>query len=189
VTAAVAYDAPTDGWTTDDLDAMPEDGHRRELIDGVLIVSPSPTNFHQTIAGCLMFVLRTSCPPEYDVTQAVEIRISRRRSLTPDVLVVLDPAAARGPSKFEPHEVVLAVEVMSPSSVTMDRVAKPALYAQAGIPYYWRVETDGGIVVFAYRLDPVTEIYEETGRFDTAIHLGEPWPIDIPLAQLRPRHL
>ncbi|MEE6305713.1 hypothetical protein V1634_02540 [Plantactinospora veratri] len=33
---------PAGGWTTDDLDAMPDDGHRRELLDGVLIMSPSP---------------------------------------------------------------------------------------------------------------------------------------------------
>ena len=32
-----------DRWTTDDLDALPEDGVRRELIDGALFVSPSPT--------------------------------------------------------------------------------------------------------------------------------------------------
>ncbi|MEV4629133.1 hypothetical protein AB0J90_23015 [Micromonospora sp. NPDC049523] len=41
---------PTDGWTTDDLDALPDDGHRRELLDGVLIMSSSPTAAHQTIA-------------------------------------------------------------------------------------------------------------------------------------------
>jgi len=34
---------PVDGWTTDDLDELPEDGHRRELIDGVLIMTPSPS--------------------------------------------------------------------------------------------------------------------------------------------------
>ena len=45
------YDPPGDGWTTDDLDQLPDDGRRREIIDGALIVSPSPTNIHQVIAG------------------------------------------------------------------------------------------------------------------------------------------
>jgi hypothetical protein len=42
--------AAAGGWTTDDLDALPEDGQRRELLDGALIMSPSPTGFHQIIA-------------------------------------------------------------------------------------------------------------------------------------------
>jgi Uma2 family endonuclease len=35
------------------------------------------------------------------------------------------------------------VEIVSPSSVTMDRVTKPAVYAEAGIPVYLRVELEG----------------------------------------------
>lgn len=42
---------PPGGWTTDDLDELPEDGHRYELIDGVLIASPSPTSGHQKLAS------------------------------------------------------------------------------------------------------------------------------------------
>ncbi len=40
-------DTPTDGWTVDDLDALPEDGARRELIDGVLHATPSPAPTHR----------------------------------------------------------------------------------------------------------------------------------------------
>jgi hypothetical protein len=50
VTAALSVDAPVGGWTTADLDELPEDGRRRELIDGVLIVTPSPSTTHQTVA-------------------------------------------------------------------------------------------------------------------------------------------
>ncbi|MEV4828255.1 hypothetical protein ACQP2H_27585 [Micromonospora sp. CA-248260] len=43
MTAALQSDHPPEGgWTTDDLDALPEDGRRRELLDGVLIVPPPP---------------------------------------------------------------------------------------------------------------------------------------------------
>ena len=63
-----------DGWTTDDLDELPPDGRRRELIDGVLIVSPSPSNVHQIIAMRLGGALEAVCPPEFDVTLGVEIR-------------------------------------------------------------------------------------------------------------------
>ena len=161
-------------WTVDDLDDLPEDGIRRELIDGVLIVPPTPTNAHQSIAGLLLARLHDNCPPEFDATQAVEIRVNRRRSLIPDVLVTTAKAAERAPHWCAPHEVVLAVEVVSPSSISFDRITKPALYAQAGIPAYWRIETADRITVHTYALDPVAELYRETGAFTEVIEVEQP---------------
>lgn len=177
---------PPGGWTTDDLDELPEDGHRYELIDGVLIVSPSPTSRHQKLVVRLDTALEASCPPEWMVTQGVEVRISRFRSLTPDVLVVTAEAAAREPSKFQPHEVLLAGEIVSKNSKAMDRLTKPGLYAQAGIPFYWRVETEGGIVVHTHRIDPTAQVYVPTGEFDQLIELDEPWRIEIPISRITP---
>ncbi len=180
---------PTGGWTTDDLDTMPDDGHRRELLDGVLLLAPSPTAAHQTIAMRLGAALDEDCPDEYDVTQGVEVRINRRRSFIPDVLVTTSAAAARRTAKYEPREVVLAVEIVSASSQSMDRITKPALYAQAGIPFYWRIEIDGGLVVHTHKLDPIDEIYAETGRWTKFVDTGEPWPINLSISRLTPRHL
>jgi Uma2 family endonuclease len=181
-------DLPAAGdWTTDDLDALPEDGVRREIIDGVLIVSPSPTRFHQTLALLLGGALERICPAEFDVTQGVEIGISPRRSLCPDVLVTTARAAARNPSRYPPHEVVLAVEIVSTGSVTMDRVTKPALYAQAQIPFYWRIETEGGIVVHTHMYDPVAEAYRPTGSFEQVVEVDQPWEIRLPVASFTPR--
>jgi Uma2 family endonuclease len=190
VLAALDYDLPESGhWTTDDLDALPEDGRRRELIDGVLIVSPPPTTLHQTLAGRLMNALAATCPAELYVTQGVEIRISRRRSLTPDVLVVTAQAAARNPSHFLPHEVALAVEIVSPGSQTMDRVTKPALFAQAGSPLYWRIETEHGIEVHTGQLDPSAEVYRSTGSFTEVVKVDQPWEIRLPVRDFTPRRL
>ena len=181
---------PEGGWTTDDLDAMPDDGRRRELLDGVLLVSPSPTAAHQTIAGRLMVALEQNCPDEYDVTQGVEVRISRKRSFIPDVLVTTAAAAARRTAKYEPHEVILAVEIVSDGSQAMDRITKPALYAQAGIPFYWRIEIeDGTLVVYTYRIDPVDEVYAQTGRWTTSVDTDEPFPVKLSIARVTPRHL
>ena len=190
MTAALDHDAPASrDWTTDDLDELPEDGVRREIIDGVLIVSPSPTTIHQTLALRLGTALYAVCPEEFYVTQGVEIRISRRRSLTPDVLVTTARAAARNPSHYQPHEVVMAVEIVSPGSVTMDRITKPALYAQVEIPFYWRIETEHGIVVHTHRLDPVAGVYLATGAFEELVETDEPWPIRLPVADFTPRRL
>jgi Uma2 family endonuclease len=95
MTAAMSDLPPADGWTVDDLEALPEDGVRRVLLDGVLLVSPSPTDIHQIIAGCLMVALEESCPAEFQVTQGVEIRINSHRAFIPDVLVATDEAARR----------------------------------------------------------------------------------------------
>jgi Uma2 family endonuclease len=190
VTAALDEEAPpVGGWTTDDLDELPEDGRRRELVDGVLIVPPSPTNTHQTLAMQLGAALDRLCPNDLSVTQAVEVRINRRRSLIPDVLVTTAEAAARGPSRFQPHEVVLVIEIVSQGSQTMDRFAKPALYAEAEIPYFWRVEIEGEITVHTHRLDIVKHQYVENGLFTTVIDVTQPWPIKLPIGQITPRHL
>ncbi|MER5337648.1 Uma2 family endonuclease [Micromonospora sp. NPDC002717] len=80
-----------------------------------------------------MVALEEDCPDDHDVTQGVEVRISRPRSFLPDVLVTTSAAARRQPSRYEPHEVVLTAEIVSPSTQSIDRVLKPALYAQAGM--------------------------------------------------------
>lgn len=183
-----ALEPPAGGWTTDNLDELPEDHRRYELIDGALIVSPSPTNIHQTIAARLVTALEENCPAEYDVTQAVELRVSTTRSFIPDVLVTTAEAAARRPSKFAPHEVVLVVEVVSPTSVTIDRVTKPDLYAHAGIPFYWRVETLQGTVVHTHRLDPDVDIYRPAGHFAGTVKVSDPWEMEFPVSRITPRH-
>ena len=178
---------PAGGWTTDDLDALPEDGVRRELLDGVLLVSPSPSNIHQKIAMRLAVALEASCPAQFDVTPGVEVRIDARRSFIPDVLVTTVEAARRGPRLFAPHEVILAVEIVSPTSQAMDRITKPALYAAAGIPYYWRIEIDDGISVDTFKIDPEAEMYRPFGLFEVEIDAPEPWPIKIAIEKLTPR--
>ncbi len=79
---------------------------------------------------------------------------------------------------------VVAVEIVSPSTRSDDRFRKPALYAQAGIPCYLRVELDPPHVV-AYRIG-ADGLYEEAGRADAGavLTLTEPFPITIDPAAL-----
>lgn len=174
-------------WTTDDLDAMGETSRHLEILDGTLLVSPTPTNVHQTVAGRLMTALFDTCPEHLDVTQNVEVRISRLRSFVPDVLVVTAAAGSRRTAVFAPHEVVLAVEVVSPSSRTIDAVTKATAYAEAGIENYWRVETEGAVVVHTYRLDEAAGRYVETGTHADTLVVEHPWPLQLPVTKLSPR--
>ncbi len=180
MTAAHSEDssAQDDGLLTiEDLERFfPEDGKRRELVDGVLLVSPSPTNAHQLIAALLTSVLHESRPAELVATQGVDIRMGKRRSFIPDVLVITADAAQHRRRMYEPHEVMLAVEIVSEGSQAIDRVLKPNLYAEVGIPYYWRIEIEHEkkIIVHTYRLAPGGEAYRESGTFEDRIKFPRP---------------
>ena len=63
MTIAMSDVPPAEGWTVVDLEDVPEDGVRRELLDGVLLTSPSPTDIHQIVAMRLMVALEDSVPP------------------------------------------------------------------------------------------------------------------------------
>jgi Uma2 family endonuclease len=148
------------------------------------------TPLHRSLAGNLYYLLQQQCPDELDVTQRVPVRIDKRRTLIPDVLVFTFPAAERDRDCFAPDEVLLAIEIVGPASDAADRVVKPALYAKAGIPSFWRVETGRDlIVVDAYRLDDAGEMYLPVGTFADVILVDRPWPIRLHIADITPRWL
>ena len=188
MTAALSEVPPAEGWTVDDLNALPDDGVRRELIDGALHVSPSPTSIHQVLAARLVVALERTCPDDLFVSQSNDVQLSAHRLFIPDVLVTTFEAARRRTGSFTAEEVVLAVEIVSPGSQSIDRVLKPALYAKAGIPYYWLIETDDAITVHTYRLGSDAGVYELSGTFTDVIKTDGPWPIELPIAGLRPRN-
>ena len=78
---------------------------------------------------------------------------------------------------YEPQHLVLAVEVVGPSSRTNDRLVKPVRYAEAGIPAYWRVETDPVVELVAMELDG--SAYREVLRAtEGTVDVGG-WRIDL----------
>ncbi len=83
-----------------------------------------------------------------------------------------------GAGTLSPADVLLVIEIVSPSSESTDRITKPALYAEAGIAAYWRVELDSpaGITVVTHRLSG--NAYIE----DTSVDAGQTASIDWPLA-------
>lgn len=172
---------PPGGWTVDDIEALPESHHRYELTDGALVVSPSPSSLHQIVAARLLVALESAAPEPYVVTQAVEIRFGRQLTRIPDVLVVRSEEPGR--SWFAAAEVIVAVEIESPGSHIEDRATKPALYAQYGIPHYWRVELDPPLVT-AYRIGQ-GDRYRSSGTSER-LTVTEPFDVDVALADLLP---
>lgn len=125
-------------FTVTDLEAMPDDGRRYELIDGELLVSPAPGWSHQEAVQTLYMILRFACPRDLWVLAApFAVRMDQLNELQPDVLV------ARFSDLTEqnlPRAPLLAVEVISPSSGLRDRSLKKAVYERMNVPSYWLVD-------------------------------------------------
>lgn len=127
-------------FTVDDLEAMPDDGNRYELIDGMLIVSPVPGTRHQKVAYRLYGVLDHACPEEFEVLGApYAVRLSQTLELQPDVLV---GHAEDFTDKLLPVAPVLAVEVLSPSSAINDLNNKKATYQRLCVRSYWVIDPE-----------------------------------------------
>jgi len=177
-TALAASPGP---WTVEDLTGLVEDGRRYEIVDGSLLVTPAPSLGHQGVAQRLATLLDGCCPPGWEAVQAPGLQLRREpttRLLIPDVAVVRGDVLWGGAGTVAADEVLLAVEVVSPSSEMTDRITKPALYAAAGIAAYWRVELDDrllGITIVLHRLAEGN--YVE----DRLVHAGQTATIDWPL--------
>jgi len=127
-------------FSADDLERMPDDGRRYELVDGMLIVSPAPNMPHQRVATVLSLLLESACPGDLVVFGSpVNVRFSLRSALEPDVCVARIEDARGLRLEQTP---LLAAEVLSPDSVLRDLNLKKAAYEQFGIPSYWVVDPD-----------------------------------------------
>lgn len=126
--------------TAVDLKSLPDDGHRYELLDGTLLVSPAPGFSHQTVLGQLHIQLAAACPRDLRVILApFAILFTPSTELQPDLLVA---PRSDFTAKNLPTAPLLAVEIRSPSTALIDRTLKRAVYARYGTPSYWLVDPD-----------------------------------------------
>jgi Uma2 family endonuclease len=169
--------------TIDDLETMPDDGHRYELLDGTLLVSPAPGWSHQDVVGRTYLALMDACVAGHRVLLAPFAVTfgTRDTELQPDVLVA---RYADLTAKNLPAAPVLAVEVRSPSTALVDLNLKKAAYERFGVESYWVVDPDTPSLT-AYDLvdGAYTEVARATGG--EVIHLDRPFAIAVTPAQLR----
>ncbi|MFI5488287.1 Uma2 family endonuclease [Micromonospora echinaurantiaca] len=168
---------PERGWREQDLLDLPDDGNRYEIIDGSLHVTPPAGPDHHELADDIRMALRQVAPPAWRVIREIGVRVPGG-NLIPDV-TVLKPGAPRERMWAEATDIGLVVEVESPGSRRHDRFTKPALYAEAGISFYWRVErSDFGPVVYRYELGK-DDHYVLLGTVgpDDPVEVAEPWPM------------
>ena len=132
-------------WTVEMLDALPDDGNRYEIIDGELFMTPAPSDVHQLIVGALVARLRPYLRPT-SVARVMHSPSDVRRPdrtknrVQPDVFVVTLRDGRRPSYPFELVDLLLAIEVASPSNPEYDYQTKRELYLGNGVPEYWIVD-------------------------------------------------
>jgi Uma2 family endonuclease len=163
-------------WTVADLELLPDDGLQYELLDGVLLVSPAPVPLHQRAIAQLHLLLAPACPPGLEVYFApLDWQPDERTSLQPDLLVVRDEDVE---AKNIRKPLLLAVEVLSPSTRRKDLVLKRSKYEDVGVRSYWVVDPEEPSIVVHDLLDGC---YVETGRASgaTELRVERPFPVTI----------
>ncbi len=131
-------------WTVEQLHALPDDGNRYEIIDGVLYVTPSPRSVHQLILGELFYLLKpyTKSVGLGVLLSPADIRFSDRTLVQPDLFAFAAPASFANFSYTDITHLDLAVEVLSPSTADVDQLTKRPLYQKHGVSEYWMVDVD-----------------------------------------------
>ena len=171
-------------YTADMVRALPDDGNRYEVVHGELLVTPAPRLWHEEVAGRLFETVRAYLR-RYPVGLAIGSRSDlswglRDVLVSPDLFVVpLDEA--RRLDWLVLRNVLLAAEVLSPSSLRADRFTKRRLYQERGVPLYWVVDPDAHSVEVWQPADDLPRTELETLVWHPA---GSAEPFTLPLAEL-----
>jgi Uma2 family endonuclease len=124
-----------------DLANTPDDRQRYELLDGVLVVTPSPALLHQIVSARLHERLREYFRADGGgvvFAAPTDVLLSDHDVLVPDLVVVTNHSLMTARAVEGPP--TIAVEILSPSNVRYDRVRKAERYAAFGVPHYWIVD-------------------------------------------------
>ncbi|MFD9631034.1 Uma2 family endonuclease [Streptomyces violascens] len=157
-----------------------------EIVDGMVVVSPSASKRHNRLARILANALEAAAGPDWNADTDFDVRLqdvplTNRRA---DVVVYRADTIDVTPTR--PEHVLLVVEVVSPGSETTDRIVKVDQYARSGIAFYWRIEqaATGVPLVYTYVLDPATKTYRDGDMFTGVVKVSAPFPVEIDLGQI-----
>lgn len=136
-------------WTLEEVLALPDDGNRYELVDGELLVSPSPRGRHQR---AVLELYRRVDPYVrqhrlgYTSLAPADIDLKTRQRVQPDLFVGAR-VGGRDPVDWTEYGVpILIAEVLSPSTAKYDRITKRRRYQRSGVDPYWIVDIDARLV-------------------------------------------
>ena len=162
-------------FTVTDLERMPDDGRRYEVVDGELLVSPAPGLPHQEIIFRLCRRLDDCCPKHLHVVASpFAVQLDHFNEVQPDVLVARFDELTM---KNLPTAPVLAVEVLSHSGRLIDLNLKRAAYQRMGTPSYWIIDPDVPELL-VLELNEAGE-YQEVARVSGDQPFGAGRPFDV----------
>jgi len=143
----VAQTIPEDRpLTADDFMSLPmDDGHLYELLQGELILSPSPETNHQIISGNLYFKIRTllqTVPFGVAFYAPTAVVLSKTDVVEPDVFVIRNDQRSQVTRPSFNGTPAIIFEILSPSNRRTDLQRKALLYAKAGVEEYWMVDPE-----------------------------------------------
>lgn len=162
-----------------------------ELIEGRVLMSPTPLPDHSVVASELAFQLHRQLPAATSVIPAVDVDLqfaaadAPGTARRPDLVVVRRGALERLREEggiLRASEVLLVVEVLMPGAGRIDRIEKRRDYADAGIPHYWIVDPVDPVSLLACRL--VGPDYSGTGAATGRFTATEPFDVAIDLDAL-----
>ena len=139
--------------TYEDFLTLPDDGVRREIVEGEVLVTPSPNVRHQTLVLRLAYALENHLREHgggRGFVSPLDVRLSEHDIVEPDVILVADDRVGIIKDKYLLGSPSLLIEVVSDPRT--DRVRKRDLYARAAVPEYWIVDPDADRVE-VYRLE------------------------------------
>jgi Uma2 family endonuclease len=128
-----------------DYAALPDDRRRYEVHEGELSVTPAPGTRHQEVVGNLYAVLREHVlahDPGKVYLAPIDVILTDTSIVQPDLVFVATERSRAISSRGIEGAPTLAVEIVSPSTISIDRHTKFQLYARYGVPYYWIVDVD-----------------------------------------------
>jgi len=132
-------------WTLEELHALPEDGNKYELLHGELLVTPAPTDGHETIAARLTRQLDPFVAAQglgYVYRPRAVMRVGRDTELEPD-LMIRQPHPDIGGGSWDTAPLpILVVEILSRGTRAIDLGRKRVFYLSAGVAEYWVVDGD-----------------------------------------------
>lgn len=157
---------------------------RSEVIEGHLVVSPMPVIWHERVCRWLERALDETCEAnDWFPDRAGEIYLPVTRDLIePDLMVLLDGSTLPDLESRRPLDrVLLAAEVISPSTVRHDREVKPRICAQAGIPLYLLVDRFTKPVTISLCSEPGEDGYAKVETVTAGAKLQVPEPFNLVL--------
>jgi Uma2 family endonuclease len=128
---------------------LPVDGKRYELVRGEVHVTPAPATRHQAIVQNLSgnlwpFVIKNHLGEVW--TAPLDVRLSGDTALQPDLVFISNVRAGIIQENWIAGAPDLVVEVLSPSTAAYDRATKLPIYAEAGVPEVWLIDSQARTV-------------------------------------------